>query len=120
MRKTTIGIVLAATAAFVSTAWAGSMSATPMHVAPIGLGNYGACTAGFSTGTTIDPSQPYNQSYVCTAGLIVCSPGFAPVVVYLPAQGQGELLGPVSPASPIAMKNGHPIYTCQGPSAPPR
>ena len=86
------------------------------HPIPLPQSNAAECAAGFTAmPSTIDPKNPYNQVYTCTASAIVCSPGFKPVAVYLPPQQQGQLFGPLSPASPLTMKNGRVMYTCQEP-----
>jgi hypothetical protein len=86
------------------------------HPYPMQPSNVAQCASGFTAiPATIDPKNPYNQSYTCTASAIVCSPGFKPVAIYLPSQGQGQLFGPLSPSSPLTMKNGRVMYTCQEP-----
>ncbi len=95
-----------------------SNGAVMNHPYPFGPSNAAQCAAGFTaTPATIDPKNPYNQSYVCTANTSapICSPGFKLVPVYLPAQAPGQLFGPLSPTSPVTMKNGHLVYTCQEP-----
>jgi hypothetical protein len=84
---------------------------------PVLPSNVARCAPGFTAvPATIDPKNPYGQSYVCMTSAPVCSPGFQLVAVYLPP-APGQLVGPVSPSSPLTMRNGRVIYTC---AEPPR
>jgi hypothetical protein len=121
IRKVLVGACVAF-ALVCESAMALPYSATVMRPTPYPIvSNVAQCAAGFTAmPATINPAQPYNQSYVCTASAIVCSPSFKPVAVYLPAQAPGQLFGPLSPSSPLTLKNGRVVYTCEQPSTPPQ
>ena len=121
MRMTTFCIVLAVAAASVSAASADPYGVYngPIYKGPVPFNSNAACTAGFTAQPATITQAPYNQSYVCTAQAIVCSPGFSPLTVYLPPSS-GQLVGPISPASPITLEHGHPMYTCVEPRTPPQ
>ncbi len=89
---------------------------------PVLVSNAARCAAGFTAAPgTIDPKNPYNQSYVCTGPAIVCSPGFKPqdsVAGTVPGQNGG--FGQTIYGSPVTIKNGRMVYTCAEPPAPPK
>jgi hypothetical protein len=94
---------------------------------PIEIGhgdpNAAACAAGFTAKpSTIQGSNPYDQSYTCTGPTIVCSAHFAPeasVAGTIPA-APGQLLGQPIYGSPVTMQGGRMVYTCVEPPSPPK
>jgi len=106
-----------------------ALAKEPMQVyqGPIEIGhgnpNAAACAAGFTASpSTIQGSNPYDQSYTCTGPTIVCSAHFSPedsVAGTIPA-APGQLLGQTIYGSPITMKGGHMVYTCVEPPSPPK
>jgi hypothetical protein len=101
----------------------------PLHVyqGPIEIGhgnpNAAACAAGFTANpSTIQGSNPYDQSYTCTGPTIVCSAHFSPedsVAGTVPA-APGQLLGQTIYGSPVTLSHGRMVYTCVEPPSPPK
>ena len=76
------------------------------------------CAAGFKANPAhINPMVHNGQHYTCTGPTIVCSPGFTAqeTQTYPPGGGFKPIMG-----SPVTISNGHMVYTCAEPPAPPR
>ncbi|MDE2135095.1 MAG: hypothetical protein KGJ49_10915 [Alphaproteobacteria bacterium] len=86
------------------------------------LSNVAQCPVGFTAmPATIDPKNPYGQSYTCTGPAAVCSPGFklVPSVAGTIPGGPGQF-GTTIYGSPVTLKNGRMVYTCSEPQPPPQ
>lgn len=97
-------------------------SAMMNHPYPYPQSNVALCPAGFTAApATINPQQPYNQSYTCTGPAAVCSPGFklVPSVAGTIPGGPGQF-GQTIFGSPVTLKNGRMVYTCSEPQPPPQ